>query len=106
MGSNNTYANVESQSIDYVQDALLPWARRAEAAFDAVLPWGTTLRINLDGLRRADTKTRYDAYAVGLSNGFLLIDEVRDKENLPPLTDLQKRAATDYARAMGSREVS
>jgi HK97 family phage portal protein len=106
MGSNNTYANVESQSIDYVQDALLPWARRAEAAFDAVLPWGTTLKLNLDGLRRADTKTRYDAYAVGLSNGFLLIDEVRDKENLPPLTDLQKRAATDYARAMGSREVS
>lgn len=106
MGSNNTYANIESASIDYVQDALLPWARRAEAAFDAVLPWGTTLKLNLDGLRRADTKTRYDAYAVGLSAGFLTIDEVRDRESLPPLTDLQQRAALDYAHALRQREVS
>lgn len=107
MGSNNTYANVESQSIDYVQDSLLPWARRAEAAFDAVLPWGTTLKLNLDGLRRADTKTRYDAYAVGLTNGFLTVDEVRDRENLPPLTELQARSALDYAAAMQRRlEVS
>ena len=29
MGSNNTYANIESASIDYVQDALLPWAQAA-----------------------------------------------------------------------------
>jgi len=106
MGSNNTYANVESQSIDYVQDALLPWARRAEAAFDAVLPWGTTMKLNLDGLRRADTKTRYDAYAVGLSNGFLLIDEVRDRENLPPLTDAERRAAADYAATMQRTETT
>lgn len=106
MGSNNTYANVESQSIDYVQDSLLPWARRLEASFDAVLPWGTTLKLNLDGLRRADTKTRYDAYAVGLSNGFLTIDEVRERESLPPLTDLQARTALDYARAMRAQEVS
>lgn len=104
MGSTNTYANIESQSIDYVQDALLPWARRAEAAFDAVLPWGTSLRINLDSLRRADTKTRYDAYQIGLTAGFLTIDEVRDKENLPPLTDLQRRAALDYAAAMSRQE--
>lgn len=86
MGASNTYANIESASIDYVQDALLPWARRIEDAFDAILPYGTTLSINLDGLRRADTKTRYDAYAVGLDKGFLTIDEVRARENLPPLT--------------------
>jgi HK97 family phage portal protein len=106
MGSNNTYANVESQSIDYVQDSLLPWARRAEAAFDAVLPWGTTLKLNLDGLRRADTKTRFDAYAVGLSNGFLTVDEVRRSEDLPPLNELDQRAALDYARAIKRQEVS
>jgi HK97 family phage portal protein len=100
MGSNNTYANIESASIDYVQDALLPWARRAEAAFDAVLPWGTTLKINLDGLRRADTATRYAAYATGLSAGFLTIDEVRDREDLPPLNELDARRALDYAAAL------
>lgn len=100
MGSNNTYANIESASIDYVQDALLPWARRAEAAFDAVLPWGTTLKINLDGLRRADTATRYAAYATGLDAGFLTVDEVRSREDLPPLSELDARRAIDYAAAL------
>jgi HK97 family phage portal protein len=106
MGSTNTYANVESQAIEYVQDALLPWARRVESAFDAVLPWGTNLRLNLDSLRRADTKTRYDAYAVGLSNGFLTVDEVRDKENLPPLDELAQQRAADYAVRLRRMEVS
>ena len=106
MGSNNTYANIESASIDYVQDALLPWARRTESAFDAILPWGTSLKLNLDSLRRADTKTRFDAYAVGLTNGFLTVDEVRDREDLPPLTDLQARAALDYVTATRRQEIS
>lgn len=106
MGSNNTYANIESQEIDYVQDALLPWARRIESAFDAILPWGTTLKLNLDALRRADTKTRFDAYAVGLSAGFLTVDEVRAREDLPPLNDLQRRAALDYVLAMKGTETA
>jgi HK97 family phage portal protein len=106
MGYSNTYANIESASIDYVQDALLPWARRLESAFDAILPHGTSLKLNLDGLRRADTKTRYDAYAVGLSNGFLTIDEVRRREDLPPMSELEARRALDYANALRKAEVS
>ena len=103
MGSNNTYANIESASIDYVQDALLPWARRLESAFDAVFPRGTSLKLNLDSLRRADTKTRYDAYQVGLTAGFLTVDEVRAREDLPPMNELQRRQATDYAAAVTRR---
>lgn len=106
MGATNTYANIESQEIDYVQDALLPWARRIESAFDAALPWGTSLKLALDGLRRADTKTRYESYAVGLSNGFLTVDEVRTMEDLPPLDDLQARAALDYANHLRRKEIS
>ena len=103
MGYSNTYANIESASIDYVQDALLPWARRLEAAFDAAFPRGTSLKLNLDGLRRADTKTRYDAYATGLEAGFLTVDEVRQREDLAPMTDLEQRRATDYAAAVHRR---
>jgi HK97 family phage portal protein len=106
MGYSNTYANIESASIDYVQDALLPWSRRIEAAFDAEFPRGTSLKLNLDGLRRADTKTRYDAYAVGLSAGFLTVDEVRRREDLPPLSEIDQRRALDYATQLGRREVS
>lgn len=85
MGYSNTYANIESASIDYVQDALLPWARRIESAIDSRLPAGTELKLALDGLQRADTKTRFDSYAVALSNEFMTIDEVRTLEDLPPL---------------------
>ena len=106
MGYSNTYANIESASIDYVQDALLPWSRRIESAFDAEFPRGTSLKLNLDGLRRADTKTRYDAYAVGLAAGFLTVDEVRSRESLAPLTEIDQRRAVDYAAAMGRREIS
>lgn len=84
-GSTLTYANIESQQIDYVQDALLPWARRIESSFDAKFPRGTELKIVLDGLRRGDTATRYEAHKVGLEAGFLTIDEVRAYEDLPPL---------------------
>ena len=34
-------------------------------------------------LTKADIETRYKAYEVGLKNGFLQLDEIRSKENLP-----------------------
>lgn len=34
-------------------------------------------------LTKADIETRYKAYEIGLKNGFLQLDEVRNKENLP-----------------------
>lgn len=97
MGASNTYANIESQGIEYVADALLAWSRRIESAFDARFPRGTSLKLNLDGLRRADTKTRYEAHKLGLDGGWLTIDEVREREDLEPMTDIQQRQAADYA---------
>lgn len=34
---------------------------------------------------RSDIKTRYESYAIGIGAGFLLVDEVRAKEDLAPL---------------------
>jgi hypothetical protein len=31
---------------------------------------------------KTDTTSRYNSYAVGITNGFLSVDEVRDRENL------------------------
>lgn len=105
MGYSNTYANIESASIDYVQDALLPWSRRIESAFDAEFPRGTSLKLNLDSLRRADTKTRYDAYSIGLDSGFLTIDEVRKREDLPPLSEIDVRRLADIREIATGREL-
>lgn len=95
MGYNNTYANIESAAIDYVQDALLPWARRFESAIDSRLPHGTSLKIDLDGLQRADTTSRFNAYAIALDHEFMTIEEVRALEDLPPLTPTQLAAVPD-----------
>jgi HK97 family phage portal protein len=84
-GDSSTYANVESRMIELRSFTLLPWVRRIESTLDAQFPRGTTLKIKTAGLERADTKTRYDAYAVAISSGFLTPDDVRVLEDMPPL---------------------
>ena len=84
-GDSSTYANVESRMIELRGFTLLPWVRRIESTLDAQYPRGTTLKIKTAGLERADTKTRFDAYAVGIAAGFLTVDDVRALEDYPPL---------------------
>jgi HK97 family phage portal protein len=99
MGASNTYANLESDNAVYVQDALMPIAARLEAAIDATLPQGTTLKVEFGGLLRGDTKTRYEAYQVALGAGFMTIDEVRALEDLPPLPPAATLADSPVAPA-------
>lgn len=82
---SNTYANVESRNIAFVQNTLLPWVRRIEETLNAETSRGTFVKMNLSGLLRADTATRTAAYASGLQEGYLTINEVRGFEDLPPL---------------------
>jgi len=95
---SNTYANITSRMIELAQFTLLPWCRRIEAAHDAEFPRGTEMRINLDGLRRADTLTRYQAHEIALRAGFMTVPEVRELENLPPLS-AETTAASQTAAA-------
>lgn len=83
----DTYANVTSRLVEVVEFGLLPYARRIESSLDAEFPRGTNMRINLDALRRADTTTRYQAYASALQAGWMTVDEVRAAENMPPMID-------------------
>ena len=84
-GDSATYANVESRAIEFEQFTLLPWIRQIESCLDAQLPLGTSLKIQTAGLERADISTRYGAYAIGIQNKFLTVDDVRAWEDLPPL---------------------
>src|SRR3990172_8416652 len=45
----------------------------------------TYIKFNVAGLLRGDLVSRYGAYATGLLNGFLSIDDVRRLEDLPPV---------------------
>jgi phage portal protein BeeE len=63
----------------------MPWIARIEAVLDAQLPRGTETRVEVDGLLRADTKTRYETYKIGTEIGAITQDEVRALENRPPV---------------------
>jgi HK97 family phage portal protein len=84
-GNSLTYANVESQGIHFAQYSILPWAIKLENAIGQLLPRGQSVKFNLDGLRRADTLSRYQAHQIALQSGFMTVDEVRALEDLAPL---------------------
>jgi HK97 family phage portal protein len=85
-GNSLDYTTLELRMQELYTLTLLPWIARIEAVLDAQLPGGTQARLEIDGLLRADTKSRYESYAIGIDKGFITIDEVRALENRPPLT--------------------
>lgn len=86
-GGSMTYSNVEQDWIAFTRFTLMAYLRPLEEALTSHTVRGQSVRFNLDGLLRSDTKSRYDSYAIGLANGFLTIDEVRALEDRPPLQE-------------------
>lgn len=93
-GSSMTYANVEQQSINFIQFTLLPWITRLESAFFALLPRPQYVKFNVDALIRVDSRTRWGNYQIARNIGLMNVDELRALEDLPPLPDGQGQ---DYA---------
>lgn len=87
-----TYSTLEGRNAYLVTVTYLPWIVRIEHALTQVWrgeggPPDGEIKFNLNGLLRGSVKERYDSYAIGLSNGFLTVDEVRAFEDLPPLPE-------------------
>jgi HK97 family phage portal protein len=85
-----TYSNSETEALSFLKFTLGPWLSRIAAAVNraCITPAEreTVYAEHLpDALLQTDTAGRFAAYQVGLDAGFLTIDEVRRKENLPPL---------------------
>lgn len=83
-GSNLTYTNQEQADIQFVRFTLMAYLREIEEAFTDLLPHGQSARFNVEGLLRTDTKTRYEAHKIAIDAGFLLPEEARAIEGLPP----------------------
>jgi HK97 family phage portal protein len=86
-GSNVTYANREQRAADWLTFGLMPYLIPIEEALSSLVPRPQRVRFNTDALLRSDTKTRYEAHAIGLSAGFLTVNEVRALEDLEPLDE-------------------
>jgi HK97 family phage portal protein len=84
-GGSLTYATTESEFRKWIITGLQAYLIRVEAAFDQLLPYGTSSRFATDELLRSDGVTRASFYSAGLTDGWLTVDEVRDREGLPPI---------------------
>lgn len=88
--ANITYANVEGRTLDLLVFDVQPWLVRFEAWLSRMLPRGQYVKFNANALVRTTLLERYEAHKIGIDAGFLLDDEVREIEDLPPLTDAQR----------------
>lgn len=84
-----TFSNIEHQSQEFVNDALMPWCKRLEEEADYKLLGrknpGFYTKIDVRGLLRGDNKSRMEYYKGGVTNGIFSINECRAWEDLPPI---------------------
>jgi HK97 family phage portal protein len=82
---------LEQQTLGFQKFTLRRRLKRIEMALEKQLLTardrveGVTIEFNLEGLLRADSKSRSEFYASGLQNGWFTINEVRALENMPPV---------------------
>lgn len=92
----STNNNIEHQGGDYVKYCQAPWARRWETELNDKLftrkerAAGCCVQINLESLLRGDIKTRAAYYKDMVNIGAMSRNEVRAKENYPPIEGLDK----------------
>jgi HK97 family phage portal protein len=88
-GDSLTYSTSESMSADFIKYSLTPWLRRIEqsVSHDRDLCFERQyVRFSVDGLLRADVKTRAEVYRLALDpvQGWMNREEVRRLEELEP----------------------
>lgn len=91
-GSTSWGSGLAEQNTAFIQQSLRPWIERIELSFDWLLhsegrASNVFVKLNIEGLLRGDFNDRMDGYVKGLQAGIYNIDEVRSKEDMPPLPD-------------------
>ena len=88
-GSTLTYSNIEQSWIEFADYTLAAYTGELEELLSGLLPRGRVVRFDWDSSRRADMADRYNAYKTAIGSGWLTVDDVREREGLPPLTPEQ-----------------
>ena len=83
----SSFSNIEQQSLEFVKYTLTPWLSRWEMAIKKSLLSPSEkkdyfIKHNVEGLLRGDYKTRMEGYSIGIQNGFLSPNDVRELEDL------------------------
>lgn len=84
-GSSLTYQNIGEVGAELVRFTLAPgYLEPVEVAISDLLTRSTVARFYVEGIQRADAKTRYEVYTLGTASGVLSVDEARRQEGLIP----------------------
>jgi len=92
--TKSSFNNIEQEQISFVTDSILPWLIDFEQEYHSQLltdaqRYGQKLYFKhvVEGLLRADAKSRAEFYQIMKRNGLMTINEIRGKEDLNPHTD-------------------
>lgn len=89
-GTSITYANREQQQQQRVTDAYGPMMLRFEQAWSDLTPGGNYARFCPEALLRTDSKTRAEVHQINIATSVETVDEARNAEGKPALTQAQK----------------
>ena len=88
----SSFNNIENQSLEFVTHTIRPWLVRMEQSmfqqlFTEEEQQKYFVKFNVDGLLRGDYQSRMSGYSVGIQNGFLSPNDVRELENMDLIPD-------------------
>jgi HK97 family phage portal protein len=86
--SRSSFSNIEQQSLDYLQNGLMPWLRRIESAIARDLLDGDDeyfAEFDTRGVLRADAAGRSAYYNTLWNLGVASVNEIRSWENMNPV---------------------
>lgn len=90
----SSFSNIEQQSLEFVKYTLDPWVVRWEQSLSRALlsvdeKKEYFFKFNLEGLLRGDYQSRMQGYSIGIQNGFMCPNDVRELENLDLIPEEQ-----------------
>jgi HK97 family phage portal protein len=106
-----TYRNAEMEEVQARNDAVSPWtALLEEAASIELVPRGQKVVWDLSAMLRTDTLSLYQAYNFALggpgpTSQWLLVDEIRARENLDPMAIVADEISAEV-KAAGVKPLS
>lgn len=85
-GGTMTYANIQDRELTLLKYAIGRWIRRMERIWFQFLPRPQYAKYNRDALLETNTMQRYLAHESALRAQWKVVNEVRGKEELPPVS--------------------
>ena len=90
--SKSSFNNIEMQSQEFVSYSLMPYITKIELEMSLKLFRKNVIgreyiKFNVNGLLRGNVKDRADYYKTAITNGWMSVNEVRQKEDLNRIED-------------------